>query len=41
MFSDEIQKKINASINDTCNALEFDETIEFGKRHIVVALKNT
>ncbi len=40
LFNDEIQKKINASITDTGNALEFNEAIEFGKRLNVVALKD-
>lgn len=40
IFDNEYQKKINASITDTGNALEFDEAVEFGKCLNVVALQD-
>lgn len=40
IFNDEICKKINAPITDTGNALEFDQTVEFGKQLNVAALKD-
>ena len=40
IFNDEICKKINAPIIDTGNALEFDQTVEFGRQLNVAALKD-
>lgn len=40
IFNEEWQKKINSSITDTGNALEFDEVVAWGKDINVAELKN-